>query len=66
MKTEAMTGRYHMTSSDVARLASRGGPDKLVLFHVSDRYDSQEWHEQLEEVRARFDRAEFPQEWGIE
>jgi ribonuclease Z len=57
---------YHMTSSDVARLASRSGPDKLVLFHVSDRYDSQEWHEQLEEVRERFDRAEFPQEWGIE
>jgi ribonuclease Z len=57
---------YHMTSSDVARLASRVGPDTLVLFHVSDRYDSQEWHEQLEEVRKRFDRAEFPQEWEIE
>jgi ribonuclease Z len=56
---------YHMTSSDVARLASRVAPDKLVLFHLSDRYDSQEWHEQLEVVRARFDRVEFPQEWQI-
>ena len=48
---------YHMTSSDVARLASRVGPDKLVLFHVSDRYDVQAWREQLAEVRQRFDRA---------
>lgn len=57
---------YHMTSSDVARLASRVGPNKLVLFHVSDRYDVQAWREQLAEVRQRFDRAAFPQEWGIE
>ena len=57
---------YHMTSSDVARLADRVGPAKLVLFHVSDRYDMQAWQEQLAEVRERFDRAEFPQEWGIE
>jgi ribonuclease Z len=57
---------YHMTSSDVARLASRVGPEKLVLFHVSDRYDVQAWREQLAEVRQRFDRAAFPQEWEIE
>jgi ribonuclease Z len=57
---------YHMTSSDVARLASRVGPDKVVLFHVSDRYDVQAWREQLAEVRQRFDRAVFPQAWGIE
>jgi ribonuclease Z len=57
---------YHMTSLDVARLASRVGPEKLVLFHVSDRYDVQAWREQLAEVRQRFDRAVFPQEWGIE
>jgi ribonuclease Z len=57
---------YHMTSSDVARLATRVQPDKLVLFHVSDRYTVQEWQEQREEVRKRFDRAAFPEEWGIE
>jgi ribonuclease Z len=57
---------YHMTSSDAASLADRVGPAKLVLFHVSDRYDMQAWQEQLAEVRGRFDRAEFPQEWGIE
>jgi ribonuclease BN (tRNA processing enzyme) len=54
---------YHMTSSDVARLASRVEPDKLVLFHVSDRYDGPTWREQLAEVRERFERAAFPQEW---
>lgn len=57
---------YHMTSSDVARLADRVGPAKLVLFHVSDRYDMQAWQEQLAEVRGQFDRADFPREWGIE
>jgi ribonuclease Z len=57
---------YHMTSADVARLARRVGPDRLVLFHVSDRYDVQAWREQLAEVRQRFDRAVFPQAWGIE
>ncbi|MCH5375840.1 MAG: MBL fold metallo-hydrolase, partial [Planctomycetes bacterium] len=57
---------YHMTSSDVARLASRVEPDELVLFHVSDRYDVQAWRQQLAEVRQRFDRAAFPREWGIE
>lgn len=61
-----MTNRYHMTSSDVARLASCVEPDELVLFHVSDRYDAQGLQEQLAEVRRRFDRAVFPQEWGIE
>jgi len=56
---------YHMTSSDVARLASRVGPARLVLFHASDRYDVQAWREQLAEVRRRFDRAVFPQAGGI-
>jgi ribonuclease Z len=56
----------HMTSSDMARLAQRVQPDKLVLFHVSDRYTQQEWQAQLREVREQFARATFPQEWGIE
>ena len=55
-----------MTSSDVARLADRVGPAKRVLFHVSDRYNTQAWREQLAEVRDGFDRVEFPQERGIE
>jgi ribonuclease Z len=56
---------YHMTATDVARLARRVGLDKLVLFHVSDRYDRQALHEQLAEVRQHFDRAAFPPQWII-
>jgi ribonuclease Z len=57
---------YHMTSSDVARLANRAGLGKLILFHVSDRYSQQEWREQLNEVRGQFQLAVFPTEWEIE
>jgi ribonuclease Z len=56
----------HMTSSDVARLAGRVEPENLVLFHVSDRYGVREWQKQLEEVRASFQRAVYPEQWGIE
>ncbi len=56
---------YHMVSADVARLAARVNPRRLVLFHVSDRYTSEELREQLEEVRAEFPRAEFPAFWNI-
>jgi hypothetical protein len=31
-RIETMTSRYHMTSSDVARLAERVAPNELVLF----------------------------------
>ncbi len=54
---------YHMTSTDVGRLAARVQPEKLVLFHVSDRYTEQEWNEQLAEVQLQFERAEFPAHW---
>lgn len=56
---------YHMISADVARLAARVNPRRLVLFHLSDRYTPQEWREQLEEVRAKFPRAEFPAAWRM-
>jgi ribonuclease Z len=54
---------YHMTSADVGRLAARVQPEKLVLFHVSDRYTEDEWKEQLEEVRRQFEAVEFPAHW---
>ena len=61
-----MASHYHMTSSVVARLASRVEPDELVLCHISDRYDVQARREQLAEVRQHFDETVFPREWGIE
>ena len=54
---------YHMTSTDVGRLAARVQPEKLVLFHVSDRYTEDEWSEQLAEVRREFEPVEFPTHW---
>jgi ribonuclease Z len=52
-----------MVSADVARLASRAGIGKLVLFHLSDRYVRSAWIEQLAEVREGFVNAEFPESW---
>jgi ribonuclease Z len=56
---------FHMTSSDVGRLAMRVQPEKLVLFHLSDRYTSADWKEQLREVQDHFAKTNFPEEWNI-
>ena len=55
---------FHMTSSDVGRLAARVEPEQLVLFHLSDCYTPAEWQEQLHEVRQRFPQAKFPVAWN--
>lgn len=56
---------YHLTSSDVARLTNRVQPERLVLFHLSDRYPADGWREQLHEVRQHFPAAEFPESWPV-
>jgi ribonuclease Z len=56
---------FHMVSADVARLAARVKPQRLILFHLSDRYTREEWQEQLEEVRAAFAETFFPEPWNI-
>ncbi len=56
---------FHMTSSDVGRLAARIQPEKLVLFHLSDRYTAAEWREQLREVQEYFAKTTFPEGWNI-
>ena len=50
-----------MISADVARVAAKVRPQKLILFHLSDRYTPQEWREQLDEVRALFPETYFPE-----
>ena len=62
---ELARSSYHMTSTEVGRLAASVGPEKLVLFHVSDRYTEEELREQLAEVRRVFSRAEFPEHWTL-
>jgi len=54
---------HHMTSAGVAGLAGRVAPERLILFHLSDRYTIDEWQQQLDEVRGVFGRAEFPAGW---
>jgi len=54
---------YHMTSSDVARLAHRVQPARLVLFHLSDRYTMPQWQEQLGQARQHFAKTYWPTEW---
>jgi len=56
---------FHMVSADVARLAARAKPKKLVLFHLSDRYTPTEWQAQLADVRALFPETYFPATWEI-
>jgi len=54
---------FHMTSSSVAALARAADPKNLVLFHLSDRYTSSDWIEQLHDVRKDFPRTFLPAEW---
>jgi ribonuclease Z len=55
----------HMTATQVATLAKRAGVAKLVLFHVSDRYQPAQWQEILAEAKAIFPAAEFPGHWSM-
>jgi ribonuclease Z len=56
----------HMTSAQVAALARDAGVGELVLFHLSSRYRPPEWRALLEEVRAIFPAARFPEGWDVE
>jgi ribonuclease Z len=62
---ESAERTFHMISADVARLAARIQPKKLILFHLSDRYTQVEWQEQLADVRAVFAETFFPDSWDI-
>lgn len=56
---------FHLVSADVARLAARVKPQKLILFHLSDRYTRSEWQDLLEEVRTVFAQTCFPESWNL-
>jgi ribonuclease Z len=55
---------YHMTAAQAASLAARAGVGRLVLFHLSDRYQPDEWSELLAEARAIFPATSFPGHWA--
>lgn len=62
-EAELAVRHHHLTSAEVAGLAARVAPERLVLFHLSDRYTAEDWRDQLAEVREVFGRAEFPPTW---
>ncbi|MBN9519723.1 MBL fold metallo-hydrolase [bacterium] len=55
----------HMTGVAAAELAAAAGVGRLVLFHVSDRYDAAGWRDLLAEARAVFPATTFPDHWGL-
>ena len=54
---------HHLTSSEVAQLAHDSQARQLILFHLSDRYQRDQWRQQLDEVREIFPAADWPTEW---
>ncbi len=56
---------YHMTTVLSATLASRAGVQELVLFHLSDRYNRDEWLQMLHEARQIFPNTSYPAHWGL-
>jgi ribonuclease Z len=56
---------YHMTATQAATLAQRAGVDRLVLFHLSDRYRPEQWREMLAEAQTIFPATVYPEHWSI-
>lgn len=56
---------YHMTAAQAAELARQAQVERLILFHISDRYDRREWLTLLDEARAIFPNTTFPNHWGL-
>lgn len=55
----------HMTCARAAQLAKAAQVNKLILFHVSERYDLLALRQMLEEARAIFANTHFPPHWRI-
>ena len=56
---------FHMTTRRVARLAADADVEKLIIQHVSRRYENKEWEEMLGEAREVFPNTEFPENWKV-
>ena len=56
---------HHMTTVLAAELARQAGAGRLMLMHVSDRYDRDAWLEMLDEARAVFPNTSYPEHWRL-
>ena len=54
---------YHMTTVLSAKLAKKCNVEKLILFHLSDRYRHEDWIQMLNEAREFFPGTTFPDHW---
>ncbi len=57
---------FHLTAKQAAAIGRDAGCKKLVLFHISDRYNNSEKKQILSEAREVFDKTYFPEEWITE
>lgn len=55
---------FHMTAAETAELALTANAGRLVLFHVSDRYDAEERAALLGEAQEIFESTTFPEGWN--
>jgi ribonuclease Z len=56
---------YHMTSVLAATLAKSARAERLILFHVSDRYTPEGWVEMLREAKNVFPDTAYPAHWNM-
>jgi len=57
---------FHMTTLQTATLARHAGAKKLVLFHLSSRYERKDWLEMLREARQIFPSTHYPPHWHLD
>jgi ribonuclease Z len=57
---------FHMTTVQSATLARCAGVEKLVLFHLSSRYERRDWLEMLHEARQIFPNTHYPAHWQLD
>jgi ribonuclease Z len=54
-----------MTTVLAAQLAQRAEAGRLVLFHISDRYERSAWLQMLREARKVFPATSYTEHWGL-
>jgi ribonuclease Z len=56
---------HHITATQAATLAKQANVGRLVLFHLSDRYQRDDWQQMLMEAQTIFAATSFPDPWSL-
>jgi len=62
---ELAAKHFHSTTVLSATLAKQAQVETFVLFHLSDRYESEAWGEMLAEAREIFPNTRYPAHWDL-